>query len=253
MNVKKWFQIDHPNPDALLRLFCFPYAGGGASVFRDWAKALPSFLEIVSVRLPGRENRLNERPISSMEQLVESLYSNIQIHFDKPYVFFGHSNGALVSYMLAKKIHSIAQGSRSPEMLILSAKSPPHVATEKRHISGLPAHQFIEELKRLNGTPRELLENPEIMELLLPMLRADFALSEHLRFENNAQLSCAAQVFFSRLDDIPIPNIRAWQDLFSSPISFAEFEGGHFFLHEQQDIVLKRLSQVLTKTLENTR
>lgn len=246
MYSSKWFNVEVPNPNAAIRVFCFPYAGGGASVFRKWYEGLPTKVEVVSVCFPGRERRFNEMPVGSLPLLVESLYQNITPFLDKPFVFFGHSNGALICYELALLLNS-NQCRMLPEMLIVSAKCPPHIPSDKKAISALPDDQFIAELIELNGTPKELLQNREMMELLLPTLRADFSLGEGKIFRKKKILDCPVRVFYGVDDVIPLQQIIAWQDLFSEPVGFHEFPGGHFFIHDKRTELLSALSGVLSE------
>lgn len=246
MYFSKWFHAERPNHQSSFKLFCFPYAGGGSAVFRAWCDELPKKVEVVSIRLPGRENRIDESPLGSLDCLVEALYENIISLLDKPYAFFGHSNGALICYKLALRLQR-SRFSGVPKLLILSAKCPPHVMSKKENLSLLPDDEFLAKLSELNGTPKELLENREMMDLLLPMLRADFSLGENLDFEPDVILKCPATVFYSREDNISFQKITAWQDLFSEKISFHEFSGGHFFIHEQRAQLLAVLSEELNK------
>jgi medium-chain acyl-[acyl-carrier-protein] hydrolase len=246
MYFSKWFHFERPNPRSSVRLFCFPYAGGGSAVFRAWCDELPNKVEVVAIRLPGRENRIDEEPIGSLDCLVEALYENIISLLDKPCAFFGHSNGALICYKLALRLERYCL-SVAPKMLILSAKCPPHFMSEKENLSLLPDDEFLDKLSELNGTPKEILENREMMGLLLPMLRADFSLAENLDFEPDVTLKCPVTVFYSPEDEISFQKIAAWQDLFSEKISFHEFSGGHFFIHEQRSQLLAVLSEELNK------
>jgi len=99
----RWVMYPRPNPDARLRLFCFPYAGGGASVFYAWAEGSPQ-MEVCPVQLPGRESRLSEPPFTRLPPLVQALASDIRTHLDKPFAFLGHSMGATIAFELAREL-----------------------------------------------------------------------------------------------------------------------------------------------------
>lgn len=243
----KWFYIQKPNPAAKLRLFCFPYAGGGTSIFRNWYQSLPDTIEVVAIRAPGRENRLSEQPISSLSALVEEIFQHIQPLLNKPFIFFGHSNGALICFELARLLQRKQMA--MPNGVILSAKSPPHIAKSTKNISQLPDSEFLAELQDMNGTPLALLQNHELMELLMPMLRADFSLSENLIYQHDITLQCPATLIYGAQDKITIAQIMAWQDLLQHPVKLVELSGGHFFIDEQRDQLLSVLRQMLTESL----
>lgn len=245
IHPSQWFYIQKPNPNAVLRLFCFPYAGGGTAIFRDWHKSLPNEIEVIAIRSPGRENRFNEEPISSLPQLVELLFQNILSMLDKPFVFFGHSNGALTCFELARLLQRKQKS--IPKMVILSAKCPPHLVKDTKNISQLPDADFLTELKEISGTPQAILENLELMELLMPMLRADFALSENLIYQNDILLQSQVTSFYGLKDKITTAQIMAWQDLVLKPIQSVAFSGGHFFIDEQRDQVVSTLKEILTE------
>ena len=246
----KWFFIQKPKPEAKLRLFCFPYAGGNTSIFRNWHEFLPDFVEVIAIRTPGRENRLNEQPISSLPLLVNEIEKNIQPLLTKPFVFFGHSNGALTCFELARLLQR--KKSVMPNGVILSAKSPPHRVNHKKHISQLPDNEFLIELAALKGTPPALLQNQELMELLMPMLRADFALSETFVYQDDIQLSCPAVLLYGSTDTISLEEINAWGDLIQRSPQVREITGGHFFIDEQREQLLKVVEQLLTDIYMST-
>lgn len=231
-----------------MRLFCFPYAGAGAALFRNWHNALAQDIEVIAIRTPGRESRLGESAISSLPILVEQLYEQLLPLLDKPFVFFGHSNGALTGFELARLLHR--RGQALPQRLILSAKRPPQIGDpgaqdSGKAISQLPEPEFIAELQRLAGTPPEVLNNRELMELFLPTLRADFALSDQHRFVPGPVLPCPAAIFYGQRDRISLDHIQAWQELLAPAISLRAFSGGHFFIDEQRAELLAAVAAEL--------
>lgn len=245
--LSQWFYVQKPKPAAVLRLFCFPYAGGGASIFRDWFRSLPEEIEVVAIRPPGRESRFNEEPISSLVTLVEQLYKNILPLLDKPFIFLGHSNGALTCFELARLLE--AKQKPTPAKVILSAKCPPHIPSPSKSISHLPDEEFLVELQDISGTPEEILQNKELMELLMPVLRADFSLSENFVHENNTLLKSETILFHGAKDRISKEQICAWQDLLLEPCQVFEFSDGHFFIDSQRDEYLSLLNQLLQEHL----
>jgi surfactin synthase thioesterase subunit len=244
-----WFNIKKPAPNASMRLFCFPYAGGSAQIFQDWCESLPSDIEVIGIQYPGRGSRFVDPLIGSTAEMVAALIPNIMPVLDKPFVFFGHSNGALVSFELARALQK--QGVRQQMHHFLSAKRAIHLPYIKRIMCNLPDDEFIVELENLGGTPTEILAQKELMELFLPILRSDFSLSETFNYEHGEKLQCAATLMYGEQDeDIPEADVMSWQDLIVPEVDSKQFSGGHFFVNSQKDEVLTYLNERLTGLLQ---
>ncbi len=222
-----WFVRFCPRPDPELRLFCFPYAGGGASVFRRWALELPERIELWAMQAPGRESRISESPLDRLASLVERLETAIVTHLDRPAVFYGHSLGGLVAFELAR---ALQRGHRAPARLMVSASKAPHLPLRLPVIHQLPTALFLHELRRYNGTPAGVLETEELRELLLPGLRADFALFETHRYVPGEALACPITAFGGRADENVLePELERWRELTSGAFRLRMFAGDHFF------------------------
>ena len=141
-------------------MFCFPYAGGGTLTFRHWSKALPTGVEVYLVQLPGRETLVCEPPLTRLSEIVEAIVPELSPYLDKPFAFFGHSMGAFISFEIASLLRQRYQ--MQPAHLIVSGCRAPQIPRTKPPIYNLPDERFLEELRRLNGTPEEVLQNPEI-------------------------------------------------------------------------------------------
>jgi medium-chain acyl-[acyl-carrier-protein] hydrolase len=237
-----WLIVPKPNPQAKLRLFCFPYAGGGAAIFKAWYKELNPKIEVYAVQLPGRENRLSEPAFNRLQPLIEALSQAILPNLNQPFAFFGHSMGGLICFELAlylRRIYNLA-----PVNLFISAANAPHIPDTKPPIHNLPPSEFLEELRRFDGTPKEVLENPEIMELISPTLRADFAVLETYIYTKSPPLSCAMTVFGGLTDpEVSQTELAAWQEHTTGKFSLQMLPGNHFFIHENRLQLLDLLSQ----------
>src|SRR6266480_2306887 len=192
--ASSWFQHWQRKPQARIRLFCFPYAGGGASLFRTWSEHLPEDIEVCPVQLPGREDRLLERPFSDLPSLVDALAPALLPYLDMPYAFFGHSMGSLISFELARYLRQM-EYSHMPVHLFVSGHSAPQIPDPNPPSYHLPEPEFIEELRHLRGTSEELLQNAEFLQLLIPLLRADFALCETYKYIHDKPLPFAISAF----------------------------------------------------------
>ncbi|MBQ4811709.1 thioesterase [Pseudoalteromonas luteoviolacea] len=242
--TNKLFSIPKPNPYATLRLFCFPYAGGAPSIFMPWVNDLPAHIELVAVQLPGRGSRLTEPAHTTMQAMIEELMSQQSFFTQKPCIFFGHSLGSRIAYELAYNLFQA--NSSMPLKIIASGSRAPHLKSNKRPFYDLPHDEFVAELKSLNGTPREILEHTELMELFLPLLRADFEIAECYQAQSNA-LPIPIDVLYGTDDvDVTPEQIDAWQSLSAAPITKHAFNGDHFFINTCSDKVKSTVIQLST-------
>lgn len=243
-SLNGWAVVARRNPAARLRVFCFPYAGGGASIFSTWHRGLPSEVEVVAVQPPGREARLMETPHADLHGLVEAMAPALEPWMDRPFAFFGHSNGGLMAFELARLLRR--EGRRMPVHLFASGRPAPQVRLEDPPIHALPEDEFIDELRRLQGTPEELLENAELMSLVMPLLRADFALGETYRYVPGPPLDLPVSAYGGERDDeVARPQLQAWSEQTSGRFHLRMFPGDHFFVNGDRDLVLAELSREL--------
>jgi len=239
-----WIAFRKPNPQARLRLFCFPYAGTGASIFRTWSDGLPPDVEVCPVQFPGRGTRLTETPFTQLSPLVQALAQALGPLLDKPFAFFGHSLGALVGFELARQLRK--QAGVQPVRLFVSADRAPQIPPRGRPIHALPDREFLVELRRLNGIPRGVLEDAELMQIMLPVLRADFVVYESYLYSAEPPLDCFIYGFGGLQDQrVSRGDLEAWRDQTSVSFSLRMFPGDHFFLNTTQPLLLQALSQEL--------
>jgi medium-chain acyl-[acyl-carrier-protein] hydrolase len=242
--LDSWIACRKPNPQARLRLFCFPYAGTGASIFRTWSDGLPAEVEVCPVEFPGRGTRLMETPFTQLSPLVQALAQALVPLLDKPFAFFGHSLGALVGFELARQLRR--QSGVQPVRLFVSADRAPQVPHRDRPIHALPEGEFLAELRRLNGIPGKVLEEVELMQIMLPVLRADFAVYETYMCSTEPPLNCPISTFGGLQDHrVSRGDLEAWRDQTSVSFSLRMFPGDHFFWNTTQPLLLQALSQEL--------
>jgi medium-chain acyl-[acyl-carrier-protein] hydrolase len=226
------------------RLFCFPYAGGGASIYRQWASKLPAWVEICAIQLPGREKRMREPAHTNIQVAIEEIASAIRSLLDKPFYLFGHSMGSLISFELARLLRR--SGLPQPKRLFVSARGAPHIKCHHEEIHTLPDHEFLAGIQKLGGTPDEIFQHTELMELLLPMLRADFTLHETYRYIPEPPFSYPINAYCGTQDkEVSIEEMTGWQEQTSSTFKLEIIPGNHFFIHSQQDLLLKYIAQEL--------
>jgi len=236
---------------AAVRLFCIPYAGGSASPYQPWRKVLPPLIDVDPVSLPGRDARIGEPPLRAMGSAVDALVGELFPRIDRPFVFFGHSMGALLAYEVARR----AEEAGLPLVGLLASGAPaPHLHARSRDLHALPDAELVQELRRLGGTPREALENPELMALVLPTLRADFELCETYRHRAGPPLGCPVHVFGGLGDEgVPREDLEAWRALTSASFRLRMLPGGHFFLHESETLLTHMLARDVVELLSQSK
>lgn len=231
-----------PRPGADVRLFCFPYAGGGARAYTPWARELPGEVELVALRPPGRETRIGEPPYRSLGPLVSELAEVVRPWTaDKPYLLYGHSMGALVAYELTRRFRDA--GIASPAKLVVSGRRAPHAGREVERLHDLPDDDLVDALDRLGGTPDAVLDNREVMSLLLPTIRADLAVVEGYDHVPGPPLSVPVSAYGGRDDPwVDAASLAAWARHTVGPFRAVQVPGAHFFLAGAADVFLSALS-----------
>ena len=222
--------------DVKLDLFCMHYAGGSSTVFREWDQIFPDWIAIRPIELPGRGTRLLETPLTDPEVLIKQVGDAIQDNIQRPWALFGHSLGAALGYRICQNLQ---EESTPPLAFFPAGRHAPTLydPTPKRgHLSN---DDLIQAVRDLNGSPEEVLQNKELMDLLLPMIRADFILSETIqKTEAPLQLDCPVHVFAGHQDpEVPINTLSQWQDSCRQKIAIEIIQGDHFFLHNRAAVL----------------
>lgn len=236
----KWFTTFLPVDRAQLRLFCFHYAGGSSNTFRTWQQHMPDDIQIIGVELPGHGRRLSENCKTDLLELAENIAGELNEHLDIPFAFFGHSMGALLSFELTRLLRKFSLP--MPQHLFLSAHKAPHLPRDSDPIYNLPESEFVRRLYELNGTPKAVLENAELRELFLPLLRSDFQVCETYNFTESLPLETPITVFGGRHDnEISLESLRAWEKHTTGSFQLHVCEGDHFFINNADESLLPKL------------
>ena len=239
-----WIAFRRPRPQARLLLLCFPYAGGGAMAYRKWTTELPEEIDVLPVQLPGRERRLAEAPFTRMEPLVDAVTEALTPVLDRPFAIFGHSMGGIVGYEVAQRLRR-EQGVE-PAHLLVSARRAPHLPPDPDEDYKLPDDQFKQRLREMNGTPIEVLEHPELMALILPLLRADFELNDTYGPATHPPLTCPLTAFGGHDDaELPPGALEAWEEATTGRFELEMFEGDHFYLNRHRSRLLEAVASRL--------
>ena len=239
-----WITCPQPNPQAKLRLFCFAYAGASASVFRTWADDLPATIELCPIELPGRGRQIKSPPYTKIPPLIREIATNIIPYLDKPYAFFGYSMGALISFELIRLLRS--EYDFYPLHLFVAARHAPQLPAENPPISQLPDADFLAEISQFNGTPKVLLENAELMQLFLPIMRADFTVLESYVYTPQPPLNCPISAFGGSEDPtVSYTALFAWEKQTVAPFSGKMIDGDHFFINTAKSTLVNSVIQSL--------
>ncbi len=232
-----------------MRLFVLPFAGGGVAQFQAFCRAAPEWLDIQPVQLPGRENRMFEPPVESLDELVEILQSEVAPHLDRPYAILGYSMGSRISLGL---VHALAAaGQPLPLQLIVAAHAAPALPSRLPQIDTLDSETFWNLIAGYEGTPEEVLCNDELKTLVEPTLRADFSVARQAVTRTSAPLDVPILALAGRHDPYAGPgDMQSWKNETSGSFHLQIIDGGHFFLHSHLQIfsscvfeALKPLSQ----------
>lgn len=239
--VGKWLPYYRPSKKAVLRLFCFPYAGGGASFYKNWSRYLPETIEVCALQLPGRESRLSESPCSEIRELVADI-TQITAGDRMPFALFGHSMGALLAFACARDAR--LNYGKCPSRLFVSARRAPHLPPRQSMVWALPRHDLLRKIRQLDGTNETVLASDELMDLYLPAIRADFKVNDTIiEFSQDSRLPCPVTAFGGAFDpEMSYHELSTWSDYTMAEFSVNVFDGGHFYLRDQPSRFLECLA-----------
>ncbi|MFJ5779689.1 thioesterase II family protein [Streptomyces sp. NPDC093094] len=238
-----WFRNFRPAPEAPVRLVCLPHAGGSASFYFQVARALSPRVEVLAVQYPGRQDRRQEPAATDLEVLAERIAEALGPWTDKPYALFGHSMGAVVGFEAARRLEAAGRG---PAQLFVSGRRAPSVDRDDWQPG--TDEEVVAEIRRLNGTGDALLEDEETLRMILPALRADYGAVRRYRYRPGPALGCPVTAFTGDSDPkAEIGEVRAWHTHTASAFELNVLPGGHFFLVDQQEPVLRTIEEQLER------
>lgn len=241
IEISRWLSCYEPRPSPRLRMFCFPFAGGSASAYRGWSAGLPHDVEVCPLQFPGREGRFTEPAFRRMSELVSVLGDVLAPLLDLPFAFYGHSMGSIVAFELAHELRM--RGKAFPCAVFPAAQQGPKISHVEA-LSELPDQELTAHLGKLSDTAQ--IENPDLLELMLPTLRCDLALCDFYTYRHRPKLNCPITAFGGQEDTVSRVALEAWSEETEGPFEVEILPGGHFFLSSSRKNLLEILSRKLS-------
>jgi surfactin synthase thioesterase subunit len=239
----RFLHVARPVRTPRIRLICFAYAGGSATVFHGWHEHVPSDVEVAAVQLPGRQERLTEPPLKRLDAIVENVIGAMLRQPQAPCILYGHSFGALIGYQVARRLQ---QAGRPAHALIVGARRAPQLPAPSPPLHTLPPSLFINELHLRYGTPLAILQNRDLMEIALPPLRADLEALETYVYEDGPPLELPIRTLCGRHDRlVTAQEMIGWREVTRGDFSAEQVDAGHFFMDTHRAWVLAQLADYM--------
>ena len=245
LNTNPWLAWHKPNLKARLRLFCFPYGGGGAGTFRTWQDGLPSAIEVCPVQICGREGRLGEAPYTRLVPLVEAIAEGLSGMLAKPFAFFGHSMGAMLAFELSRRLGK--EQLTRPVHLFVSGRRAPQLPDPLPTIHHLDPDEFIAVLRQRNILRKEVLESAALIDYVTPILKADYEIVETYSYRPGDPFDFPITVFGGTEDpDSNESDLAAWKEQTNSSFALNMLIGDHFFIDSCKNSLLQMIVKHLS-------
>jgi surfactin synthase thioesterase subunit len=242
-DAEQWIRRYHPAEGAASRLVCLPHAGGSASFFFPVSQALSPEVETLAVQYPGRQDRRDEKPLDSIDELADAVTGELSPWLDRPLALFGHSMGATLAFEVARRLEK--QGVALTAIFVSGRRAPSRTRTENVHLrddAGL-----IAELKALSGTDSQILGDDEILRMILPAIRGDYKAAETYRYQEGPPLKAPIHAHIG-LDDprVTLDEARAWETHTTGEFTLKTYPGGHFYLNAEAAKVIAEVRKVIS-------
>lgn len=226
-------------------MFFLPFAGGSFYSYRDFRKYLPDSAAITAIDVPGHGRRMREPLLTDIHDITKDIFRLLKDSLNEPYAIFGHSMGSVLGYLLCKKIRDA--GKALPVHLFVSGRYAPSVESREKDFHKLPRNEFIRKLKTYGGLPKEVAGSEELMDLFVPIIKADFQAVSNYRYEPSEPLDIPLTVMIGKDEDTTYEEALKWQEISSRKISVRQFSGGHFFIFDHLPEIGKHIAEAIEK------
>lgn len=230
----------------LITLYCLPSAGSSSHMYKQWQEKLPSFIGVQAIELSGRGRRFSEPLLNQFDMVVDEIFQQVVKNKTTRFAFFGHSMGGLLAYGVSIKLFK--SGLPLPEQLFISACASPTNRKDKRFDNLDSRDALIADLRKHQGTPEEVYQHAELLDLMLNILRADYSVCRSFTYQEHSPLVLPIHVFAGSDDSITLEQHLAWQNISQLPIQYNQLPGGHFYLHAQLNQLLNLIKNTCIKT-----
>lgn len=231
-----WIRRFAPADDAGIRLVCLPHAGGSASFYFPYATALSPGIDVLAVQYPGRQDRMVEPLIDNIPELADGVTVALRPWLDRPFALFGHSMGGSVAFEVAGRLQ---RDGIVPRHLFVSGRQAPSCPREEDPLYRKDDAAIIAEMTTMSGTDERILQEPELLAMVLPVMRNDYRAAETYRHDGAPPLTCPITALNGVADHRTNPDdVRAWRIHTMSTFDYREYPGGHFFLMDNQSAIL---------------
>ncbi|MBP2325700.1 surfactin synthase thioesterase subunit [Kibdelosporangium banguiense] len=240
MTDDRWIRRFVPSPEAATRLVCLPHAGGSASYYLPVAKALAPKVDVLALQYPGRQDRRDEPGLTTVADLADGVFDALRPWTDKPLTIFGHSMGASVAYELTRRLQ---EAGTKPIALFASGRPAPNRTREDNKTYLLNDKDLTAEVKALGGAGSHLLDEPDILNMVLPAIRTDYQAAETYKWTPGPKLTCPIHAFIGDADPkVNADEARSWSDHTTGEFSLQVFEGDHFYIDKHAPAIIAAIS-----------
>lgn len=244
-DARLWFDRRFRSATASHSLYCFPFAGGSSTYYADWENGFTGPVELVPVQLPGRGARMTEQPATDIHKLADELADAIAGE-PTEVLLFGHSMGAILAFEVSRRLSAVHRPVRH---LFVTGRPAPTIPRPVSPVSDLPRPEFVQMLREYGAADEAIFEHEELLDLLMPMIRADFAMIESYRRRPGPLLSCPISAWCGDGDpEVPPAAMRPWGDQTSGRFRLSVLPGGHFFLTENQSEIVRAVHAAVEET-----
>ena len=229
-----------------IQLFCLPFAGGSSVFYKDFSKYLPDSVKVVAIDLPGHGRKMAQPLLTNLHDMAGVVFQQMEKQLTEPYAIFGHSMGTLLAYLVSQRI--VQANLLPPVHVFISGRSGPSIPTKEKNWHLLPTQEFLNNIIAYGGVPKQVAAEKELLDLFVPIMRADFQALTEYQHEAGAPLETPLTVLIGSEEDITDAEALTWQQISTHPIALQRFSGGHFFLV----VHLPEICALISRTLQNS-